>query len=405
MRVIKRITRNGIVFAALISIFSCASQDNKKSTGPDKDSPLMLAGDWVPDDPKQIDFDHLPQVPNAEHVIVHDVRQFDGHRVNQHNYLTYYGGKYWAMWSDGHGVARAKPGEHRDKVPGHDQSGQKVSFSTSTDGLNWSEAKDITDEPRDEFGWIARGFWLYKGKLLALITRFKGPGYAGEGLSLHAFEFNDSSGTWSHLGIVYDNAMNNFPPKQLPNGEWMMSRRDSSKNVHLLYGAKDAYNQWNSVPVVSYEGGDFKAEEPCWWVLPDNNLVSLYRDNSKSGFLYRSFSTDTGRTWSKPVKTNFPDAASKFSDLRLKDGRYVIVSNPNPKKRDPMTLAISDDGIVFNKMIYIVGGRHIDYPDVMEHDGYLFIAFASAKQSVEVVRVRIADIDKIQMPSKPLIVK
>ena len=52
-----------------------------------------------------------------------------------------------------------------------------------------------------------------------------------------------------------------------------------------------------------------------------------------------------------------PLGAGLFIGLRLSDGRYVLVSNPNPKKWDPMALSISDDGMVFNKMGYIVRGR------------------------------------------------
>ena len=81
----------------------------------------------------------------------------------------------------------------------------------------------------------------------------------------------------------------------------------------------------------------------------------------------------------------------------MKDGRYVLVSNPNPRQRDPMTISISDDGLVFTKMGYLAGGRHVDYPHVIEHDGYLFVALATAKQTVEVFKVRIADLDKLKM--------
>jgi hypothetical protein len=88
-----------------------------------------------------------------------------------------------------------------------------------------------------------------------------------------------------------------------------------------------------------------------------------------------------------------------MSGLRLSDGRYVLVSNPRPKKRDPLTLSISDDGLVFTRMLYLVGGRHIDYPHVVEHEGSLFIAFAGGKQSVAVLKVRLADVDAVQMPS------
>ena len=103
------------------------------------------------------------------------------------------------------------------------------------------------------------------------------------------------------------------------------------------------------------------------------------------------------------MKTNFPDATSKISGLRLSDGRYVLVSNPNPKRRDPLTLAISPDGLVFTKMLYLVGGRHVDYPHVIEHENSLFIAFAGGKQSVEVLTVKLADVDAVKMPETALL--
>ena len=120
--------------------------------------------------------------------------------------------------------------------------------------------------------------------------------------------------------------------------------------------------------------------------------MALFRDNRKSGYLYRSFSTDNGHTWSKPIQTNFPDATSKLNGVRLSDGRYVLISNANPRKRDPLTISVSDDGMVFNKMGSLIGGRHVDYPFVMEHDGYLLVAFAGDKQSVEVLKIKVGDL-------------
>lgn len=364
-------------------------------------SSLMLTGDWVPDDPRTIDFDRLPEVP-SQHAIVSDVRDAGGTRVNQHNYLVYYEGRYWAMWSDGPGEPRVAPEEHRNRVPGHDRAGQRVSFATSPDGLRWSEPGDLAGAPEAGFGWIARGFWIRDGKLLALASRYNAPGYSGEGLQLHAFRLRTgTSPSWEHLGLAYDDALNNFPPKKLPTGEWMMSRRDHRQNVHFMVGGTRAFNEWESFPVVSYEDSALAAEEPYWWVLPDGKLLALFRDNQGSGFLFRAFSTDNGRTWSKPVRTNFPDAKSKFSGVRLQDGRYVLVSNPDPEKRDPLAISISRDGMVFTKMGYLVGGRHVDYPHVIEHDGYLLVAFAGAKQTVEVLKIRIPDLDALEMPSRP----
>ena len=151
--------------------------------------------------------------------------------------------------------------------------------------------------------------------------------------------------------------------------------------------------------MINYSDNELKAEEPYWWILPDNNLLALFRDNAKSGYLYRGFSVDNGLTWSKPVRTNFPDARSKFNGLQLSDGRYVLVSNPNPKKRDPLALSISDDGIIFNKMGYLIGGRRVDYPHIIEHNGYLLIAFSGGKQSVEVLKIKLVDLNLLEMTS------
>ena len=388
---------------ALICLSGEARADGRPHPVGNPQSALMLEGDWTPENPHDIDFHSLPRIP-SEHSVVSDVRGAGGARVNQHNYLVRFNGLFWAMWSDGPGEARVPPEEHYNVVPGHDRADQRVSFATSEDGLSWSDIGDVAGEPDEGFGWIARGFWVRDGELLALVTRFNAPGYRGEGLQLHAFkpQTGNPRDGWKHQGLVFDNAMNNFPPKRLPTGEWMMSRRLHDRGVHYLVGGVEAFDKWQSYPVVDYEG-ELLAEEPYWWILPDGNLLALYRDNRRSGYLFRAFSTNNGRSWTDPVRTNFPDARSKFSGLRLEDGRYVLVSNPNPERRDPMALAVSDDGIVFTRMGYLVGGRHVDYPHVIEHDGHLYVAFAGAKQTVEVLKIAITELDALEMPREPLV--
>jgi hypothetical protein len=380
---------------------------------PSPSSPVMLSGPWVPENTHDIDFAALPRVP-SEHVIINDVHAKGSSSakldkksggVNQHNYLAHHDGQFWAMWSDGPGI--------------EDRVGQRVKFATSADGLKWSEPKFITPIPsnsgpdsphygtRTDKGmrWISRGFWKREGELLGLASLDEAAGFFGPGLELRAFRFDKASGEWRDAGLVFDDTINNFPPMKLRTGDWMMSRRQhdyKTSGVHFLVGGVKSLGDWQSFPVLG-SASKLKAEEPDWWILPDDTLAAVFRDNRGSGFLHRAFSTDDGRTWSTPIKTNFPDATSKISGLRLRDGRYILVSNPNPKKRDPLTLSISADGLVFTKMLYLVGGRHIDYPHVIEHGDSLFIAFAGGKQSVEVLKVKLGDADAIKMPGKPLV--
>jgi hypothetical protein len=297
--------------------------------------------------------------------------------------------------------------------------GQRVKFAISDDGLKWSVPEYLTPEPPSSgpgsphyatrttkgLRYISRGFWKRDGELLALASLDEAAGFFGPSLELRAFRWEGANGNWEDAGVVSKDTINNFPPLKLRTGDWMMSRRPhdyKDKGVHFIVGGTKAIDQWVSFPVFG-TASKLKAEEPDWWILPDQSLHAVFRDNSRGGFLYRSFSTDDGRTWSAPVQTNFPDATSKVSGLRLKDGRYVLVSNPNPKKRDPLALSVSDDGMVFNKMVYLVGGRHVDYPHVMEHEGHLYVAFAGGKQSVEVLKVNLGDLDAVKMPSAPLL--
>ena len=360
----------------------------------------MLAGDWVPEDTRTIDFDKLPRVP-VEHAVVIDKHAEKG--LAQHNYLVHHEGRFWAMWSDGP--------EIEDKV------GQVVKYATSLDGMKWTAPEFLTPYPpysgpdspyyntRSRLGmrYIARGFWVRGKQFLALASLDEAGVFFEPSLALHAFEWSVQKKAWLFAGVVQQNAINNFPPQILPNGQWGMSQRtfDYRKTgSRFLIGGKERLDRWQSVPVVN-EKDDLKPEEPHWWTLPDGkNIMAMFRDNGGSYSIHRSFSTDSGLTWSRPVATNFPDAMSKFHGLRLKDGRYVLVSNPKPKVRDPMTIALSDDGMVFNKMFYVVGGRRIDYPHVMEHDGYLFIAHNSGKRSFEIERVSISDLDAMKMPAR-----
>jgi hypothetical protein len=308
------------------------------------------------------------------------------------------------MWSDGPGV--------------EDRVGQRVKFATSRDGLSWSKPEFLTPAPPESgpgtefyatrsdkgFRWIARGFWKRGEELFALASLDEAAGFFGPSLVLRAFQLDETSQTWQDRGVIANDSINNFPPELLPNGQWMMSRRthDYKKTgVHFLVGGTESIRSWESFPVLG-SSSELAAEEPLWWVLPDNSLLALFRDNRKSGFVYRSFSKDNGRTWSSPEQTNFPDATSKLHGLRLRDGRYVLVSNTNPVRRDPLTIAVSLDGVTFTQLGYLVGERHVDYPHVMEHDGALYVAFSGGKQTVEVLHIPLDEMTHSLNQAQPL---
>src|SRR5690606_33800471 len=128
--------------------------------------------------------------------------------------------------------------------------------------------------------------------------------------------WDEQTQQWVPHGTVLDDTLNNFPPKRLPSGEYMMTRRDHRQQVSVMIGGTERFDAWEVRPLAAY-GDHGRPEEPYWYVLPDDkSIVGLIRDNGGSNRLLRTCSTDNGRSWSRIVTTNFPDATSKFFVLR-----------------------------------------------------------------------------------------
>lgn len=328
-------------------------------------------------------------------------------RLNLHNYLAHFDGRLWCIWSDGPKV--------------EDWPTQEIKYSTSTDGMTWSEAQSVTGTPKQPYAFIARGLWVRDGKLLTLGAHYREKGAFGEQktkqLELLAFGYEPATDTWKSAGRVYDNAINNFPPQELPSGDWILTRRDSRFNVTVLIGGRKALDRWQAFPVVRLgEVQDFRPDEPIFWPLPNKTLYALFRDNGGSRRLFHSVSSDQGRTWDAPKITNFPNATSKLFSMQTSRGYRVLVLNANPSAgRRELHLALSTDGKSFTRLArldvpsppsipdevsritkkFSAGIASLQYPHVIEHDGRLLIALSRGKVQTEVFHVSLDDVDAL----------
>jgi hypothetical protein len=345
--------------------------DNPRST-------LMLDLPGSGTDPEGIDFARLPRLAGKHAVVSQGDPQW---KFRLHNYLAHHDGRYWCIWSHGPVI--------------EDKARQHIQYATSRDGLQWSEPRVLTGPPREGYGYIARGLWIRDGQLIALASLYEAPAFHDGDLELDAFAWNPQQAAWQPLGMVYDDTLNNFAPKRLPDGPWMMTRRNAKRQMSVMLGGVKSLNDWEVLPLTTYQREDgARPEEPFWWILPDGNLVGLFRDNGGSKRLLRAFSTDNGRHFSQPVVTNFPDARSKFNALRTSRGDFVMVSNPNPRGRNPLCLSTSADGLVFRQMFVlpIEEKGTLQYPHVIQHGDHLLIAFSRNKTSIEVLRIPLSEI-------------
>jgi hypothetical protein len=306
---------------------------------------------------------------------------------NMHPYVTFFGGKFWAIWSSN---------RVRDL-----QAGQYVRYATSGDGVHWSEAGVVTpSEEAGNFRYFARGLWVRDRELWALAARDEAvrPLF-GPGLELRGYKW--AGGRWEGPVLIARDAINNFAPERLASGEWMMSRRDHKMRISMLVGD---LGKWRAVPV-----GGSGLDEPIWYALPDGVLTAVFRDGNRSRRLFRAFSRDGGRTWTTPVKTDFPDAMAKCNVLRLRSGLYVMASNPNPSGvRIPLSLSVSRDGRIFTGQavlrdaptVYRYGGKDpgyagYHYPQLLEHSGYLYVIHAENMEDIVLLRVPLEAVERL----------
>lgn len=394
-----------VVASVVLTISPALQADDKTRTRPVAILNLRTSGT----DPAKIDYAKLPTIRGRHAVISPAMLKAKSAgkakpgmgdlRFQLHNYLVHHKGRFWCIWSDG--------------PPVEDEPTQEIRYAISRDGLTWSKPKSVTGTPQAPYAFIARGLWVRDGKLLALAAHFKGKGAFGvnKELELRAYAWDAGKRAWRFQTKIYDNAINNFPPQKLPTGDWILTRRDARFNVSVLIGGRKSLSDWKPYPVVGVrEIKRFRPDEPIFWPLADQKtLFALYRDNSGSGRLFHSTSPDLGRTWGKPVMTNFPNATSKLFSMKTSRGYRVLVLNANPKRgRRELHLAISSDGRRFTRLARLIiptppqtatvstvslrkkfqsGIASLQYPHVIERDGYLWIAFSRNKKQTEVLRV------------------
>jgi hypothetical protein len=365
--------------------------------------PPMLDLPGTGGDPMKIDFTTMPILRGEWAIVSHGNGPWP---FRNHNYLEWFEGRYWAMWS--HGLRQ------------EDFPEQHVQYATSVDGLTWTESKPIVGpSPDRDFRYIARGFWIHDGKLLAMASHDESYDETGRkklfgpSLELRLYRWDSMAERWFPHGVMAKDTINNFPPVLLADGNWAMTRREHNRNVSMLLGGVKSPHEWTDVPLRIPPGSNFRADEPVLSVLPDGRVVGLFRDNSKSKRLYRALSVDHGRSWTTPERTNFPDATSKFFTLRTTRGYYVLVSNasPAPDQRIPLCLSVSEDGLTYTRMARlpvptapqdfrprtgVLKAAGFQYPHAIEHDGHLQIIYSRDMKTVETLRIALDEVDRLR---------
>lgn len=304
-----------------------------------------------------------------------------------HSYLAHYDSQFWCMWS-------SNP-ESIDDYPG-----QRIKYSTSSDGLDWATEAFLTPAAPSGYRWIARGFWKRGSELIALCSLDDGDEgvYFGTDLELRGFVWSGSA--WVDTYSIIDGYINNFPPEQLPNGDWIMAVRDPDSDIFYAVGD---IGDW---ALTAVNEGSFNLNEPNVNIHDYNILTATFRPESGSNYLVRAVSKNGGVDWTDPIATNLPDGISKHFMLRLSNDRWVLISNVIfGFGRDKIHISSGDDGMTFDQVrilreeatspnfpnpSYKIAGYQ--YPHAIEHNGYLYIVYSENKEDILVSRIALTDL-------------
>jgi predicted neuraminidase len=125
--------------------------------------------------------------------------------------------------------------------------------------------------------------------------------------------------------------------------------------------------------------------QPTVWEYAPGRLKMLMRATRQVGGVCASLSDDYGRTWSPAVLTDIPNSNSGLDAARLVDGRIVMVCNPTPEGRTPLSLLMSEDNAEtwpWRRDVETEPGEY-SYPSVIQAaDGTVHVVYTYQRKQI-----------------------
>ena len=261
---------------------------------------------------------------------------------------------------------------------------------------NWSVPAIIANTPLVSDGnpvvWQAPGGWAW----LFYAVRY---GDTWSDSVIYAKISYDGANTWSDSVMIASEKgmMVRSQPIALNNGDYLLpiyhetgNDRDgtSADTTSLFLRFNKATQTWTETGRVRARIGCL---QPSVVQLTDDHLITYMRRGggyapewTEKGYIYKSESHDGGQTWSEAVETEFPNPNAAIDLLQLKGGNLILIYNDSFTDRNPLSMAISEDGgkTWLRRKVLVDQNHDYAYPYVIQtKDGKIHLIFTSHARS------------------------
>jgi hypothetical protein len=299
-------------------------------------------------------------------------------------------------------------------------AGTRILYCCSTNGESWSEPQMLFDSigpmaEKGELGTVLSPQWYTINGRIYAAARLK---------KITAWEKSGTS-----ISPVYENVRWIVRPVQdggivASNCYWLASTVPEgyeAENIRPYRFAADETVREDLADLqvwISERGQRYSIPKPVdgaanlceasYFFRPDGTEVGVYRDANNSLRLYSSVRDVVTQTWKQALKTNIPDSSSKTTSGTLPDGTAYMIGNFLHQLwlRDPLMIALSSDGIHFNRAYVIRRGAEecrekipgdfkgpgYQYPNACISGTNLWVTYSIGKEQIAASAIPLDDL-------------
>ncbi|MFC5828219.1 sialidase family protein [Nonomuraea insulae] len=248
----------------------------------------------------------------------------------------------------------------------------------------WSKPEVVFDEPGKADGNPV--LWSDGKRLYLFFVTIEGHGW--EQAPIRLITSDDGGHTWSDPAYIRKEWgwMVGTNPIRMSNGEVLLPIYDESESRSGFYVFSQDMSTWKAYPedTGSWIRTPNGSIQPTVAEVEPGRLVAYLRTGDQA--IYRSESTDFGRTWSAPVAEPIGNPNSRVATLKLADGNLVLAYNPWVEHRSPMRLSLSPDkGHTWANTVDVEAqsGPQFTYPVLTQSaDGFIHMVYSYNRNNI-----------------------